>query len=118
MRVVVLARAMHLAPIILLVVLLGVGFGWRGVALVAALWLAFPLRMAAERKWPPGLRPRWYRTTVDLFVSSIAYAVVGYVAFGGEGATIGFFMGLVSAIASIPLSVKNPQAGDLRDTGE
>jgi hypothetical protein len=118
MRIVLIARAMHLAPIVLLAVLLGVGFDWRGVALVAALWLALPLRMAADRKWPPGLKPKWYRTTIDLVVSSIAYAVVGYIVYGGEGATIGFYMGLVSAIASIPLSVKNPKAGRLTNTGE
>src|SRR5690349_8390599 len=118
MRVVLVARAMHVAPIVLLVVLLGVGFGWRGVALVAALWLAFPLRLAAERRWPPALKPRWYRTTIDLAVSSVAYAIVGYVIWGGAGATIGFGMGLASALGSIPLSVKNPKAGALSDAGE
>jgi len=109
---------MHVAPILLLVVLLGVGFGWRGVALVAALWLAFPLRLAAERQWPPGLKPKRYRTAIDLAVSSIAYTVVGSVIWGGAGATIGFCMGIVSAISSIPLSVKNPKAGAVAETGE
>jgi hypothetical protein len=39
MRIVAVARAMQLAPIVLLVVLPGVGFGRRGVAIVTALWL-------------------------------------------------------------------------------
>ena len=34
------------------------------------------------------------------------------------GATIGFGMGLASALGSIPLSVKNPKAGALSDAGE
>jgi hypothetical protein len=109
---------MHEAPIVLLAILLGVAFGWRAIAAAATAWLAFVLHLKAERKWPPGLKPAWYRTTIDVTVSSIGLAIVGGVLFGGLGTIFGFVAGVVFAISSIPLSVKNPKAGATTKAGD
>jgi hypothetical protein len=103
---------MHEAPIVVLAILIGVALGWQVVAAAGALWLAFVLHLKAERKWPPGLKPARYRKTIDLAVSSVGLSIVGGLLFGGIGTIFGFVAGLVLAISSIPLSVKNPKAGD------
>jgi hypothetical protein len=108
---------MHEAPIVGLVVLVGVLISWRVVAGVAVLWLSFPLRYKAEQKWPPGLKPKWYRTAIDMAVSSVVLAILGGVILGGIGVIFGFFLGIVFALSSIPLSVKNPKAGEAAPAG-
>jgi hypothetical protein len=110
-RLALAAWLMHEAPIVLLAILLGVALSWRAIAAAAAAWLAFVLHLKADRKWPPDLKPAWYRTTIDVTVSSISLSIVGGLLFGGIGAIFGLVGGVVFAISSIPLSVKNPKAG-------
>jgi hypothetical protein len=109
-RIAVVAWLIHEAPFVLLAVLLAVAFGWRVVAGGAALWFAVALHLEAEQRWPPGLKPKWYRTAIDLAVSSIGLSIAGGVILGGVAVIFGFFLGIVLAVSSIPLSVKNPRA--------
>jgi hypothetical protein len=51
-------------------------------------------------------------------VSSVVFAVAGGALFGGLGAIFGFFLGIASALSSIPLSVRNPQAVTKTGAGE
>jgi hypothetical protein len=115
-RIALAAWLLHEAPFVLLAILLGVAFGWRVVAAGAALWLAFPLHLKADQRWPPGLKPKWYRTATDLAVSSIGLSILGALILGGFGALFGFVVGISLALSSIPLSVKNPSRGRVTET--
>jgi hypothetical protein len=102
---------MHEAPFVLLAVLLGTAFGWRFLGAGAVLWFALIVRLKADQKWPPGLEPKWYRTTIDAALSAIFLSILGGVTLGGIGVIFGFAVGIVWATSSIPLSVKNPKKG-------
>jgi hypothetical protein len=83
--------------LVVLLVLVGVRFGWRvPVTMIAVLALAV-LRLTTK---PPN--PGRVRTTVEFFAFALIGMALGVFAFGGAGGIFGFTAGVVVRLSEIP----------------
>jgi uncharacterized membrane protein YedE/YeeE len=92
-----------------LIVLAGVGFGWRIPVAFALFMAAFWLRLHVDTRWPKSLYPNKLFVAFDLLASGIVGGLVAGLLFGGAVTFVGWMFGVVAALASIPLSTKNAE---------
>ena len=89
--------AMHWAPVVAMLVILGVLFGWRIPLAVTVACALTALRWATEP-----INPGRLRTTVEFFAFAVIGMLLGAFAFGALGGIVGFTMGVVVRLAEIP----------------
>ena len=92
-----------------LIVLAGVGFGWRIPVAFALLLAALWLRLHVDTRWPKGLYPSKLYVALDLLVSGVVGGIVAGLIFGGAVTLIGSALGVAISLSSIPLAIKNTE---------
>src|SRR3954447_787779 len=90
-----------------LIVVAGVGFGWRIPAALALSVAAFGLRLRVDARWPKSLYPNKLFVAVDLLVSGMVGGIVAGLILGGVATLLGAAVGVASSLSSIPLATKN-----------
>ena len=103
----VLMLALRYLSFAALVVLVGVGFGWRIPAALALVMAALWLRLHVDTRWPKSIYPNKLYVALDLLVSGIVGGVVAGLIFGGALTIMGSAFGVVISVSSIPLATKN-----------
>src|SRR3954454_5138512 len=89
------------------IVLSGVGVGWRIPAAPALSVAAFWLRLRVDARWPKSLYPNKLFVAVDLLVSGMVGPLVAGLILGGVVTSFGAAVGVASSLSSIPRATKN-----------
>jgi hypothetical protein len=89
--------AMQWAPVVAMLVILGVLFGWRIPVAVTVACALTALRWATEPNDPGRLR-----TTVEFIAFALIGMLLGAFAIGALGGIVGFTIGVVARLAEIP----------------
>src|SRR5205809_6448493 len=106
-RVAMSMLALRYLSFVALVVLAGIGFGWRVPAALALSVAAFGLRLRIDARWPKSLYPNKPFVAVDLLVSGMIAGIVEGLALGGAVTLFGAADGHATALSAIPLAAKN-----------
>jgi hypothetical protein len=82
---------------VVVLVILGVRFGWRIPVAVTVFYALWGLRLVTEPREPGRLR-----TTVEFIVFALIGMMLGAFAFGALGGIFGFTVGFVARLAEVP----------------
>lgn len=94
---IVAITAMQWAPVLAVLVILGVIFGWRVPVTLAVVWGLMVFRFATAPNNPGRLR-----TTVEFMVFALIGTLLGAFVLGALGGIFGFTVGVVWRLAEIP----------------
>jgi len=90
-----------------LIVLTGIGFGWRVPAALALSVAAFGLRLRVDARWPKSLYPNKLFVAVDLLVGGVVGGIVAGLILGGVVTLFGAAVGAPPPPPPTPPGTKN-----------